>query len=304
MKKILVLLCLVCIGWMIGGCGQNSGDGFGDIYGTVNTPTLDELLHYMSFINGVEICTVYLDGEEYTNTTIDGSFCFENVPVGQHTLQVKDSYYSSEVIPVQVTEDSINISIDANLFRYDIYVDSYADSDSEFYVEICFDFENACFVDVEIPGQTDFIDYLGIVGDRIVFFESENMLYSDFGETLGITFTIYDETTNVIGTIEKNIPLPSPFDKNVELDESNIPTFSWTELDGAVAYEIYIDQISGIGSFDDEKILNENTYTLEEPLNTGEYRWYIFAMCYDTAGHPYWFLWSESERFFVDPITP
>ncbi len=314
MRKILgSSVAVLLLFLLVVGCGIIQLEKTADIYGTVNLPPIDTTLEPMflediSFWDGVGITTVYLDGEEYTSTTSDGKFCFRDLSLGEHTLKIKDSIYTSEEITINLTEAGISdLHIDAKFDACFIGVQTAGPAAYRAQGFIISSYENVemSYAGVYIDGETEMVgfggydeneDYLGVV-----FFLDLSVIDFVLGDTYTLIIDIYNEDDELIDTVTKDIRLPENIIlKDVEIN-NGIPTFRWDGVEDREEINVSYELILKKGSYGDSIFLKDQTsYTMDSPLSNGNYSWQIACSVHDLSGHLVMVIETEWEDFTVN----
>jgi uncharacterized protein (TIGR02145 family) len=106
--------------------------------------------------------------------------------------------------------------------------------------------------------------------------------------------------TVIIGTTGPNPPtLVSPSDGSAT--NNSTPSFDWSDVSGAVAYELIVDNSSGFGSPEiDQTSLTVSNHTTTASLFDGTYYWKV--RCKDSIGN--WGAWSGVWSLAIITVGP
>lgn len=97
--------------------------------------------------------------------------------------------------------------------------------------------------------------------------------------------------------------LPAPiliFPRTNLTTNSNIPSFSWSQIAGITSYEISFATNSNFSSTVDSQIVSGNSYTTLTPLADGKYFWHVRAITPSAQTGR----WSVTRVFTVDTTPP
>ena len=120
------------------------------------------------------------------------------------------------------------------------------------------------------------------------------------GSGIGNGNFLTGETYNISRT-SVNFPAPSTRDPKINsLSNNPIPTFSWSKVRDASAYEIIIASDSNFAHVVTDQIVNGLSYTGNVPLGDGVYYWQVRAYTPDLQPGKF----SATSSFTIDTTPP
>lgn len=270
-KRSLAILSIVLLAFLLIGCpGDNSNTNpvtEAQITGVVHFPTIS----YQQKV------VVYLDESKSVVTDSNGTFSFQEVSLGIHTLRVDSALYGSQIYQIDLAKDGAVVDLNAYLTRVHTTVSD--DQRVHLQVEPAFP-ATAAKVQIGLSEQLSAgFQELGVVGPGSFVQEITDLTQAE--KTYYLRLTYLDQNNNPTQEIYTRFSYQPPIELIIPTDGETVTVgdfFNWSQLPNAT-YQL---SISASDSSYQEKtgLLFNSGYVLGEEFDLAHqttYQWQVTA---------------------------